>query len=326
MHPRIALPPAITADAFTGVDPQAGIVELAGFTMGTTWCVKLAHTRIPDQGATRERIAAKLAALVAEISHWDSGSLLSRFNRAASGTSFTLPRDFATIVSAGLQIAAQSGGAFDPAIGALVDLWGFGPVPASAPPGEVELALAHARSGWRRLIYEPAVCRLYQPGGLALDFSGIAKGYAVAAVADLLHAAGVRHHLVEIGGELAGHGLRPDGDPWWVELEDPPDVAFAPLRIALHGLAVATSGAYRRGAHTIDPRSGRPVSNGIVSVSVIHPDAMAADAWASALTVLGVEEALAMGTGLGIAARIVTRGRGEAEERLTPALAAMLAD
>ena len=326
MGTRIALPPALAPEAFTGLDPHAGVVELAGVTMGTTWRVKLAHTRGPDPGILRDRIAARLSALVAEISHWEAGSLLSRFNRAARGTSFALPRDFASIITAGLRIAVQSDGAFDPAIGALVALWGFGPVPVSTPPEAAALDRARASSGWRRLVYEPAAHRLHQPGGLALDLSGIAKGYAVGAVAELLDSVGVRHHLVEIGGELAGRGIRPDGDPWWVELENPPGLAFAPLRIALHGLAVATSGDYRRGTHTIDPRSGRPVANGTVSVSVIHADAMTADAWASALTVLGAEEALEIGTSLGIAARIVTRKHGAVQERLTPALEAMLAD
>jgi len=141
-------------------------------------------------------------------------------------------------------------------------------------------------------------------------------------VAATLAQLGIVHALVEIGGELVGFGVRPDGQPWWVDLETPPGVAVAPLRIALHGLAVATSGDSRRGRHTIDPRTGRPIDNGVVSVSVIAADALTADAWATALTVLGpAGDALAAAQG--IAARIVTATGGEV---LTPALAAMLAD
>lgn len=323
---RIALPPVIAPDALAGPDRQATIVDLAGRTMGTTWRVKFAAGGPADPGEIQDLIVAKLAALVAEMSHWESGSLLSRFNRAASGTWFTLPPDFANVIAAGLRIAAQSDGAFDPAIGAVVDLWGFGPTAMSAPPGAHTLAATLARSGWRRLIHDPAARRLRQPGGLALDLSGIAKGYAVDAVADLLRVRGVHHCLVEIGGELAGRGVRPDGDPWWVELEDPPGIALPPLRIALHGLAVATSGDYRRGGHTIDARTGCPAANGVVSVSVIHTSTMAADAWATALTVLGAREAIATATRRDIAARLITDVSGRREERLTPALAAMLAD
>nr|WP_318781324.1 FAD:protein FMN transferase [Sphingomonas aliaeris] len=163
-------------------------------------------------------------------------------------------------------------------------------------------------------------------GGLSLDLSGIAKGYAVDAVADLLAASGIAHALVEIGGELVGRGVRPDGQPWWVDLEVPPGLTLAPFRVALHGLAVATSGDYRRGEHTIDPRTGYPVVDPVASVSVIHRSALAADAWATALTVLGVHEGIAMAEREGLAARLVTVRGGVAVEHITPALAEMLAD
>ena len=165
---------------------------------------------------------------------------------------------------------------------------GFRPRPRRLRrPSAAEIETARATSGWPRLSFAPAGAHLRQPGGIALDLSGIAKGHAVDAVADLLHDAGIANALVEIGGELVGRGIRPDGDPWWVDLESPPGLTLAPLRIALHGLAVATSGDYRRGAHTLDPRTGRPIDTGVVSASVIHETALDADAWATALTVLG---------------------------------------
>jgi thiamine biosynthesis lipoprotein len=234
-----------------------------------------------------------------------------------------LPPDFAEVMARGLAIAEATGGAFDPAIGRLVDLWGFGPVPAAVAPDTAALEAARAASGWRRLGWSDGDRRLSQPGGVALDLSGIAKGFAVDAVASTLARLGVGHALVEIGGELVGRGVRPDGQPWWVDLETPPGIDVAPLRIALHGLAVATSGDYRRGRHTIDPRTGRSTDNGVVSVSVIAAGALTADAWATALTVLGPDAGIALATERGIAARIVVAAGGE---RLTPALEAMLAD
>jgi thiamine biosynthesis lipoprotein len=111
-----------------------------------------------------------------------------------------------------------------------------------------------------------------------------------------------------------------------VDLEVPPGLALLPLRIALHGLAVATSGDYRRGAHTIDPRTGRSVAHGTVSVSVIHATALHADAWATALTVLGPERGMALAEREAIAARFLCVADGETREGITPALAAMLAD
>jgi thiamine biosynthesis lipoprotein len=323
---RIALPSRLSMAAFADRDPDAPISMLAGETMGTRWSVRFVPPRPSDLRGIHDAIVARLAGLVGEMSHWEPGSRLSRFNRAPAGRWVSLPPDFAHVITAGLRIAAQTGGAFDPAMGPLADLWGFGPRPPASPPTHAELEAAQAVSAWRRLDYDPAARRLRQPGGAALDLSGIAKGYAVDAVAALLAELRVRHCLVEIGGELVGRGVRPDGDPWWVDLEDPPGVALPPLRVALHGLAVATSGDYRRGCHTIDPRSGRPIANGVASVSVVHATALDADAWATALTVLGPDEGVALASRASIAARLVTIAAGSATETLTPALAAMLGD
>lgn len=288
--------------------------------MGTVWRVTLAAPPRFDPAPLRRGIAARLDGLVAEMSHWRGDSLLSRFNRADAGSWTALPPDFAHVVDAALAVAARSDGAFDPAIGALVDLWGFGPVRVDRAPDAAAVAAARATAGWRRLEWDAAARRLRQPGGVALDLSGIAKGHAVDALAALLAAHGLGHALVEVGGELAGRGMRPDGDPWWVELEAPPGRALAPLRVALHGLAAATSGNYVRGPHTIDPRTGHPAS-GVAAASVLHPSAMLADAWASALVVLGPRGGAALATRERLAARIVDADGGE---WLSPALAAML--
>lgn len=320
---RLAIPHDLDGDAFARVDRSAPVTDLIGETMGTVWRVRLAVPAGCDVAALRTAIARLLARLVAEMSHWDSGSLLSRYNRAAPGSWTRLPPDFAAVVAVGFDIAARSGGAFDPAIGRLVDLWGFGPQPHAEVPAETEIAAALGRSGWRQLAFDRAARWLHQPGGVALDLSGIAKGYAVDVVARLLREADVAHALVEIGGECRGFGMRPDLDPWWVDLEVPPGVGVAPLRLALHGLAVATSGDYVRGCHTIDPRNGRPVE-AVIAVSVLHETAMLADAWASALTVLGPGAAETVAVREGLAARCVFRDGEGVREWLSPALEAML--
>jgi len=322
--PRIAVPPALDPRALTGLDPKARVAELGGETMGTYWRVRLAAAPDFDLDAVRAAVVARLDGIVAEMSHWESGSLLSRFNEAQGGSWTALPIDFATVIETGLAIAERSEGAFDPAIGRLADLYGLGPNPATAEPDATNRAAAFAASGWHRLAFDVEARRLRQPGGLWLDLSGIAKGHAVDAIADLLGRMGVRHALVEIGGECAGRGLRPDSDPWWVDLETPPGLSLPPLRVALHQLAVATSGNYVRGDHTLDPRTGLPVRNGVVSVSVLHASAMQADAWASALTVLGLPQGAVLAEREGLAARVVTARDGAAEEWLSPALMLML--
>nr|WP_277923848.1 FAD:protein FMN transferase [Sphingomonas hankookensis] len=290
--------------------------------MGTGWRVLCALREDVDTAALRGEVDARLSGLVAQLSHWEPTSDLCRFNALAAGGWTDLSPDFAAVVDLSLRVAHASGGAFDPTIGRLVDLWGFGPPGPQPEPAAAAIAAARAASGWQRLRRDPGGGRLRQPGGLALDLSGVAKGYAVDAVADLLAARGVRHCLVEIGGELAGRGMRPDGDPWWVDLEQPVGIRPSPLRIALHECAVATSGNYVRGDHSIDPRNGRPATNGVVSVSVIAATAVLADALATAIAV-GYPAGETIGL-LDIAARIVVRDGDAMREILTPRFTHML--
>ena len=278
----------------------------------------------------------ELDAVVREMSPWEPLSDLSRCNRAAAGTWTALPPAFAQVLRCALEIAEATDGAFDPTLGALTDLWGFGPRPFSgAPPEASEVARVREAAGWRRVTLDGD--RLFQPGGLRLDLNGIAKGFAVDQVAAALDRAGARSYLVEVGGELRGTGAKPDGQPWWVELERPP-AANDGVRtlVALHGLSVATSGDYRRFfehdgrryAHTLDPATAAPVANPTAGVTVLDRSCMRADAYATALTVMAPDAALAFAAAHGLAAMILARGplgvAGGLEERLSPALSAML--
>lgn len=321
---RFAVPPVIDVRALAGIDPEARIVDMGGRTMGTTWHLRLAAAPGTDLPALRSAIAARLDGIVDEMSHWAEESLLSGFNRSAPGAWTDLPDDFARVIEASLIVAEQSGGAFDPAVGRLTDLYGLAARPALGEPDVAQIKQALSASGWQRLTYDADSRRLQQPGGVWLDFSGVAKGYAVDAVADLLAGRGIAHCMVEIGGECLGRGIRPDADPWWVELETPPCVDLVPMRVALHQLAVATSGNYVRGDHTLDPRTGLRVLNGIASASVMHRSTMFADAWATALTVLGPEDGTDLARRAGLAARLVWVKDGVAVEWLSPELERML--
>ena len=301
--------------------------EFSGRTMGTTWNVRV----VAGAGLHRERlmrtIQGALDEVVAQMSTWDAGTDLCRFNQAASGTWQALPDAFFEVLACAREVAERSDGAFDPTAGALVDAWGFGPRARNGVPDEAHLARTRASAGWRRLDLDPARRAALQPGRAALDLSAIAKGFGVDLVARRLAALGVESHLIEVGGELRGSGVKPDGQPWWVQLEHP-DAAQGgePTLLALHGLSVATSGDYRRwfeqdGArysHTIDPRDGRPIRHGLASVSVIHPQCMLADAWSTALNVLGPEAGPQLANRLGLAARFLVR-RVDGFEEITSA-------
>lgn len=323
---RIALPTEVTPAAFRRCDPSRPLRTIGGGALGTSWRVRFATSAPVSDKELLVAIDRRLSAIVAEMSQWEPDSLLSRFNRAPAGEWFSLPPDFAAVVGTALDIAARSDGAFDPTHGRAAALLGFGAETVTAAPVPARLDEAMAAAGWHRLTFDRESRRLRQPGGLSLDFSGIAKGFAVDALADLLGQHGIADALVEIGGELVGRGLRPDGQPWWVEIENPPDAPLAPLRLGLHEQAVATSGDYVRGAHTIDPRTGRPLDGRVASVTVVHARAMLADAWATAYTVAGCEAAIEMASKDGVAVRIVERSGGDWIETFSPAFAAMLAE
>lgn len=299
-----------------------------GPTMGTSWSLQAVA---PPPGITRE-VDAVLARIVATFSHWEPDSALSRCNNGPLGRWHPLTAEALRVYDAALEVAARSEGAFDPAAGLLVDLWGFGPPgPRADMPAPDAVAQALAASGARHLRLDEDERRLCRTGAARLDLSGIAKGYAVDAVAERLLALGVADFLIEIGGELRGHGIKPDGQPWWVELEQAPGAALPPLRIALHEMAVATSGDYRRFfeqqgrryAHSIDPRTGYPIDNAVASVSVLHREAMLADAWATAITVLG-EPGMALAAREGLAVQMILRTPTGFREQLSPALQALL--
>jgi len=343
---RVLIPTSLAAPPPT---PAAGgrMRQWAGETMGTTWSVSavLASEADPEDAGIAARIEAGiegvLASVIAQMSNWAETSDLSRFNRAAADTWVTLPEDCFTVLQAALQVARDSGGAYDPSAGPLVDLWGFGPAGArQAAPTPDDVARVRQPCGWERIEVDVPMRRARQPGGLALDFCAIAKGFAVDAVSRHLDARGVTHHLVEIGGELRGQGLKPDGMPWWVELESPvgngsgSGIAHGAARtlVALLGLSIATSGDYRRYfeqdgrrfAHTIDPRTGYPAAHALASVTVIHRDCMLADALSTALTVLGPQAGMDFARRHALAARFLVRTPRGFDELTSPAFAAML--
>ena len=304
--------------------------------MGTSWSALLVLPRGMDVGALRRGIEEVLADIVAQMSPWEPDSHLSRFNRGGAGTWFQLPERMLKVLSAALEWAERTGGAYDPTIGASVNLWGFGPVrPNHTVPDAHAIATARARTDWSRVKIEGG--RALQTGGVQLDLCAIAKGFAVDEVATFLLRAGVTNFLVEIGGELRGEGVKPDGSPWWVEFEAPRAALALPVTIpetliALSGASVATSGdeqrcfesGGRRYGHTLDPRTGAPLDHDLISVTVVDPSCMTADVLATALLVLGPKMGPDFASAHRLAARFVAFDGRYLAETLSPALKAML--
>lgn len=309
-------------------DAEVPVARLHGRSMGCDWRVSFVAEPGIDAVQLSGGIESVLADVVGQMSTWEPEAAISVFNRAAPGTWLPLSPGFAMVLACALQVARTSDGALDPTAGALTSLWGFGPAgryhqPGFALPAAADIEAARQRCGWRRLQVDPDAMRLRQPGGMELDLSAVAKGFAVDEVSRYLRRMGVEHHLVDIGGELRGAGMKPGGQPWWVDVQLPPGAEGATsTRIALHDLAVATSGDYLQGfrtngrwySHCIDPRSGWPIDNGVCSVTVLHDECMLADAWSTALMVLGPAAGRDVAEAQQLAAQwLVRAGEGVAE-------------
>ena len=274
-----------------------GETVLRGQTMGTTYQVRL-HAPPSNLDA----IDGELNEFNQLFSNWDPDSEVSRLNRSTESGLISVSGHMHHMLSASLSLARSTRGAFDPTVPPLLRVWGFGPGQANGRPREIpddaEIARALRRVGYRKLSM-PHKMELLKPPGVELDFSAIAKGYAVDRVF-MERGRGIRDAgiMVEIGGEVRV-SPRADGRPWRVGLERPRyDGARDLLRVAyVHRGAVATSGDYRnyfetdgqRYAHVIDPRTGRPARSRLASATVIAPSCRTADALATALLVLGRE-------------------------------------
>lgn len=337
---RIVVPEIAAAHALHPLPGRDKLVHVRGETMGTAWSAKLYAPSASDEPRARQAIQDALDHVVGEMSPWVATSALSHFNAAPTGTWHTLPVNFFAVLKTALTIARDSNGAFDPTLGALTDAWGFGPSPApTRPPNADDTERMLATAGWQHLEIDDMHRRVRQPGGLALDLGGIAKGFGVDQAARALRRLGIRDFLVEVGGELRGEGVKPDGTPWWVALEEAPtersgQAMPSDIVVALHGLSVATSGDYRRfiehdgtrHAHSIDPRTGNPIENGVAAVSVLHESCMWADGLATAILVMGRSAAIEFATAHRIAARMVLRTDRGLSEVLTPRFEELLRD
>ncbi len=318
---------------FAARAPQ--IHTLHGSTMGTTWSVQVV--------ATERQIAQKAAVVGPLLEHldrsvfstWSEDSELTRLNHSEPNVAQKVSPEILEVLLLAQAIHQKSRNTFDVSIGPLVNLWGFGPEQASGIPDAAAIAVAKAQLGLGGLVLDAAASTVTFTRPLTLDLSSIAEGYAADAVATLLLEQGYTSFLVEVGGELRLQGLRPDGKGWALAVERPHEGArevYAGIDSRGETLAVSTSGDYRnvrdvegkRFSHIIDPRSGMPVTHGLASVTVIGDTAAAADAWSTALMVLGPEEGQEVAVSEGLAAYFIMRAPAGFEHAYTGAFARYL--
>ncbi len=304
-----------------------GVTSLRGPTMGTQYSVKFGEGAA-DASAVHGEVRSVLARINALMSTYQSDSELSLFNTTASVDWTEVSVDTHNVMDEALRVGGLTQGAFDVTVGPLVNLWGFGSTGRTLTvPQDELLADAASTVDYRRLNSSGLSIRKSAPD-LQVDLSAIAKGYAVDRVAELLDRHGIEDYLLDIGGELRARGRKPDGGGWRVGIERPVPGSRSVYRVVeLGNRAIATSGDYRnyfehegrRYSHTVDPRTARPVTHPLASVSVIADTAMTADAFSTAIMVLGPDEGYEFARSNDLAASLIVRREDGFDERWTPA-------
>ena len=293
--------------------------QISGETMGTSYSIQWSDASIPiATSELKNLIEQRLVHINSLLSTYIADSQLSKFNQSREQGWHEVDLELAQLVAIALSISHQSDGAFDITVGPLVNLWGFGASNASFSfPTDSEITIAKRSIGYQHLAVRldlPALNK--KVADLYVDLSAIAKGYAVDAVAQILEDNNILNYMVEIGGEVKGHGIAPHGNPWRIGIETPNfQRGNIEQIVSLKNVSVATSGDYRnfiehqgkRYSHTIDPHSGYPVSHNLGSATVIHQSTAIADAWATAFMVLGAEKSYLLSQENHLSGVLITR-------------------
>lgn len=295
--------------------------KISGETMGTSYHITLSADD-SKLSHIQTAIDQKLLAINKSMSTYDDSATIMAFNRAPKDTPIAIDADFIKVLQDSQQIFSHSKGAFDPTVKPLVDLWGFGRELTierlQSPPTDQQVAAIQSMIGLDKVVLKDNHIHK-TTDGVSLDFSAIAKGYAVDVIANTLkHDFHIDNYMVEIGGEIATQGNNPQGQAWQIAIDKPQTnstTANRELLIALpvHSAHLATSGNYRntlewqgvRYSHSINPHTFYPVADGAPSVTVIHDSTSLADGWATALTAVPYTDALKLANDNHIAALFV---------------------
>lgn len=330
--------PLLSVAACNFEDGPPGPLTFSGATMGTAYHLSVADRSLRiEQSALRAGVDRALEAVNEAMSTYRSHSVLSRFNAGKSTAWTPVSRDTLMVLDEALRVSRLSGGAFDPTVGPLVNHWGFGPARGGLPElPENDVGQLTECVGYRHVHlrhFPPAMRK--DRGGVQVDLCGIAKGFALDKVGAYLRDAGLRNFLFEIGGEILAAGHNGRGESWRVGIEKPVAGEIGIQRvIGLEDAAIATSGDYRifaertgeRYSHLMDPRTGRPVTHRLASVSVIDPSTMRADALSTALMVLGQLAGPLLAKQEEVAALFMVRTSTGFREIASPAFARYLTD
>ncbi|MGH1468794.1 MAG: FAD:protein FMN transferase [Bdellovibrionales bacterium] len=274
---------------------------VSGQTMGTTYSIKIASKQV-DTLSLKLKVEDTLREVNRQMSTYIPTSEISRVNSATKDELIEISPWFKKVLTYSLDLAEKTGGFYDPTLGPLINLWGFGPKGRREVPEKEKIKEALAVVGYKRLSVvkeQDKILVKKELDGVYVDLSSSAKGFGVDMLSELLVKEGYLNHLVEIGGELRSSGTKFNSG-WKVAVEKPSSgEKNLQMVVPLKDISIATSGDYRnffnagnkKYSHTLDVKTGEPVQHKLVSVSVLDKECMKADALATALMSLGPEKA-----------------------------------
>jgi len=291
---------------------------LSGQTMGTTYTVVAVQPRGGlDEDGLKAAIEAALADIDQKMSNWNPASEISRINVLKADTPFRLSPDMVSLMQSANDVHRASEGQFDLTLGPLIDLWGFG---AQKPTGRIpknsDVATAMQSVGQFGALSLNAGALTKTHDRTQMYLSAIGKGFGVDRLGETVRSFGVTDFMVEIGGDIITSGKNAKGMPWQIAIETPDERQRSFLKVlSVSDLGMATSGDYRnyfeqdgiRYSHILDATTGRPVTHETASVTILTQNAMLADAWATALLVLGRERGMAIAKRQKLAALFIDR-------------------
>ncbi len=300
-------------------------VVISGLTMGTYYRV----TYFPDslkisKKEVKQRLEADLLELNRQMSTYREDSEITQVNRKEKEKKIKISPWFSYVLDYSLHLAKQTEGLFDPTIGPLVNLWGFGPQGPQRNPSEKQIKKMMEVVGYRNLIFNSTYLSK-KKRETYLDLSSVAKGFSVDLLSKTLLHLGLKNHLVEIGGELKGVGYKLNNESWTIGIEYPQVARKVYSLVKLKNQGIATSGNYRNFlkteeglvAHTIDSRTGRPARSDLVSVTVLDKECMKADALATTFIVMGFAKAKKFAEEHKISALFILKRKNELVTRTT---------
>jgi len=270
------------------------------FVLGTVCSINLYEAGSAELYGT---LFARLRQLNDTFNNYSDSSEITRVNQNAAVAPVEVSQDFFIVLKTALDFARLTGGAFDPTVGPLVKLWGFGKTPRV--PSQEEIEAAQKLVGWQCVILEgftdqeaAAPTVRFTKSGVRLDLGAIAKGYAADCLVDILRERGVQRASISLGGNVYVYGKKRDGSLWSVAIRNPEKPGQNSFMLKTQDATIVTSGAYERFfeqdgkiyGHIFDPATGFPADSGLASVTIVSKTSMVADALSTSLFVLGLEK------------------------------------